>query len=117
MKTPPLSNPRTFPALVSTTVTWSEATTLRRSQGACDSRCPTCEAASGAADALENPIAVLAIPAQDATIPLNTLLRFLEIGTKRSSCDCFSTLLTALSFPRPLWFEGFSGYQFCQLRQ
>ena len=96
MKTPLLSNPLTFPALVSTTVTRSEATTFRRS-GACDSLCPTRGAASGAADAVGNPIAVLAIPAQDAAIPLNTFLRSGEIGTERSSRDSFSTLFTAQS--------------------
>jgi hypothetical protein len=84
MKTPPLSNPRTFPALVSTTVVSSEAMTLRRSQGACDPPSPTRGAASGAADALDNPIAVLAIPAQDAAMALNTFLRSLEIGTEWS---------------------------------
>jgi hypothetical protein len=108
MKTPLLSNPLTFPALVSTTVTRSEATTLRRSHGACDSRRPTSEAASGAADTLDNPIVVLAIAAQDAAIPLNSFLRSLEIGTERSSCDCFSTLFTAHSFLGLLRFQAVS---------
>jgi hypothetical protein len=90
MKTPLLSTPLTFHALVSTTVTRSEATTFRRS-GASDSLCPTRGAASGAADAVGNPIAVLAIAAQDAAIPLNTVLRSSEIGTERSSRDSFLT--------------------------
>ena len=108
MKTPLLSNPLTFPALVSTTVTRSEATTFRRS-GACDSRCLTCGAASGAADTLDNPIAMLAIPAQDAAIPVNTFLRSLEIGIERSSCDCFSILFTGHTSLGPLRFQAVSG--------
>jgi hypothetical protein len=109
MKTPLLSNPLIFPALVSTTVTRSEATTLRRSQGGCGSFCPPCGATSGPADALDNPIAVLAIPAQDATIPVNTFLRSLEIGTERSSRDCSSTLFTAQSPLAFLPFQAVSG--------
>jgi hypothetical protein len=66
-------NPLIFPALVSTTVASSEATTLLRPQDSCGS-CSAAWAAEDGCSGLEDAIAALASPAQDAAIPLKTLL-------------------------------------------
>ena len=93
-------NPRIFPALVSTTVASSEATTLLRPLGACGSCSAAC-GGRGRRQRVGRGDHGARKSHQDAAIPPKNLLRSLEIGAERlvSLKDCnvaaFS-LMTAL---------------------
>jgi hypothetical protein len=88
--TPFRLNPRIFPALVSTTVASSEATTLLRPQ----EDAAGCEFFGARAEAV--------IPAHDAAIPASSVRLFIEIGATDSldtaGYDCFPNSRVGSSF-------------------
>jgi hypothetical protein len=102
--TPFRSNPRIFPALVSTTVASSEATTLLRPQGAAAGCGPDDAAAENRPGRFVGVMAKLVSPAQDAAMPPKKARLPFEKGGKRSTdaleCDCSSKSFTVLSLPR-----------------
>jgi hypothetical protein len=100
--TPFRLNPRILPALVSTTVASSEATTLLRPQGTA-AGCGL----DGTADADDTrrffgARAEAVTPAHDATMPASRVRLPLEKGTaeslETSRCDCLSNSCTGSSF-------------------
>jgi hypothetical protein len=111
MYTPFRSNPRIFPALVSTTVAASEQRTLLRPQGAVVGCGPEVAAAENRPIRFVGAMDLLVSPAQDAAmLPKRARLPFAK-GVKRSpdvlECDCFSKSFTVLLLFRKMQRRAF----------
>jgi hypothetical protein len=102
MYTPFRLNPRIFPALVSTTVASSEATTLLRPQGIAAGCGLDGAAVADDTRRFFGTRAEAVTPAHDAAMPANRVRLPLEKGTAESldtsGCDCFSNSRARSSF-------------------